>query len=279
MAETTKSGTDLLVLGAGHLGERVILRWKDAFPTAGILAETATTSRHARLSRHGISIRLREHDDPACFSNVLVSLPPSAVGDYRNEMERAVRLWNGVGRLVMVSSTAVYAEEKGGSCHEGSELARNPRAVRLLEAEACITAAKGIVVRMAGLYFLERGPQIVYLRTKESARRSDGLINLIHYDDAADLCLAALERGDPGGVYMGCDDEPIRRLVLAEAAFSAKVYAGRQSAERCAFHGQDGPVGRRCQNSFTRRALQWEPRYASFLRWLNLANTNPEILS
>jgi hypothetical protein len=274
MADSTKSGTDLLVLGAGHLGGRVVSLWQDALPTADILAETASTSRHGELSRDGVSVRLRKHDDPACFSNVLVSLPPSGAGDYRNEMERAVGLWNGAGRLVMVSSTAVYMEQDGGSCHEGALLAQSSRALRLLVAEECITAAGGIVVRMAGLYDLYRGPHIVYLRTRESPRRPEGLINLIHYDDAAELCLAALKRGESDGVYIGCDDEPIQRLALTEAAFNAEVYAGKRSGERCKFNGHDGPLGRRCCNTRTRLALGWQPRYASFLMWLDLVNSN-----
>ena len=114
MSDSEMINSDLLVVGAGHLGLRVVRGWRRAFPPARVLAETRSPNRHPELSRLGAGVRLRDDPVPSPFSNVLVSLPPSAVDDYRREMERAVVLWSEQGRLVMVSSTAVYAEEDGG---------------------------------------------------------------------------------------------------------------------------------------------------------------------
>jgi nucleoside-diphosphate-sugar epimerase len=250
----------------------VVSLWRSAFVGSTVLAETRSLTRHAELAAMGATVRLRGEEDPPPTANVLVALPPSAVEDYTREVERAVSLWSEAGRLVLVSSTAVYAEEEGGICTERSPLARSPRATRLLNAEEVVLAAGGMVVRMAGLYDHHRGPHLVYLRTQESKRRPDGLINLIHYDDAADLCLAALARGDSHAVYVGCDDEPIQRQALVDATTAADGFLTRANAHRCTFTGRDGPLGRRCDNSDTRAALGWTPRHPSYLSWLESAS-------
>ena len=82
------------------------------------------------------------------------------------------------------------------------------------------------------------------------------MLNLIHYDDAADLCVQALRGGDSGAVYLGCDDEPITRQTLVD-----------EIEADCTFNGRERPIGRRCVNTLTRRSLGWEPRFRSFTRW------------
>jgi nucleoside-diphosphate-sugar epimerase len=268
MSDPETVGCDLLVIGAGHLGLRVLGSWRRAFPAARVLAETRSASRHAELGHLGADVRLRDDPEPSRYSSVLVSLPPSAVDDYRQEMERAVRLWSGTGRLVMVSSTAVYAEEDGGLCEEDSPLAATPRARRLLEAEAVIHAAGGIAVRLAGLYDEHRGPHMVYLRTETSTRRPDGFINLIHYDDAAELCTVALRKGESGATYVGCDDKPMPRQALVTATWASDRFSRPGTSRQCVFTGKEGPLGRRCQNDRTRKLLGWKPRYPSFSDWL-----------
>lgn len=268
MPETQTSSHELLVIGAGRLGGRVASLWRGDFPNATIVAETKSARRHPQLLSKGVEARVNSDQDQRKFHNVLASMPPSAVRDYRFEMQRAVDLWSGMGRLVMVSSTAVYAEVNGGICEEGSKLANDPRAERMLAAESEIIDAGGIVVRMAGLYDRDRGPHIVYLQTRKSNRRPDGVINLIHYDDAAELCVAILRRGEPGEVYLGCDDAPITRQELVELTVTSKFYGGGDSSNHCNFIGTDGPRGRRCKNSRTRSALRWQPRVASFPQWL-----------
>lgn len=270
MSDSGVVDSDLLVIGAGHLGLRVVMRWRRVFPQARVLAETKSPNRHPELSRFGADVRLRDDPSPSPFSNMLVSLPPSVVDDYRREMKRAVRLWSGNGRLVMISSTAVYAEEDGGLCEEDSPLGLTPRARRLLDAEETIRAAGGIVVRMAGLYDRHRGPHLVYLRTRTSARRPDGFINLIHYDDAAELCIAALRKGELGATYVGCDDEPTSRQSMVDAIWSSDVFSPPEGSHRCMFTGKTGPLERRCQNDQTRTLLGWKPRYSRFADWLGL---------
>jgi nucleoside-diphosphate-sugar epimerase len=218
--------------------------------------------------------RLRSDPDAPATPYVMFCIPPSSQDDYGAEALRAAALWRGGGRLLITSSTAVYAEQDGGRCVEGSPLASSPRAIRLRDAEEHLLSAGAAVVRLAGLYDQHRGPHRVYLRTPTSPRRPDGLISLIHYDDAAGLCVRALLRGRAGSIYLGCDDHPITRQELARATVRSRRYrTAAGSPPVCSFTGSEGSRGRRCDNTWTRQTLDWEPLHRRFLDWLEVVET------
>jgi nucleoside-diphosphate-sugar epimerase len=262
--------TDLLVIGAGALGRRVGRLWLARHSRARVFAETRSDRLHPTLREDGMIPRLRSAPDPPAMPTVLFSVPPSSQDDYAAEAVRAASLWRGDGRLLITSSTAVYAEQDGGRCVEGSPLADSPRSIRLRDAEDRLLAAGAMVVRLAGLYDHDRGPHRVYLRTRTSPRRPDGLISLIHYADAARLCVQALSRGQAGAIYLGCDDHPITRQELVRAVVRSRRYrAANGPPQACRFTGAEGPPGRRCDSAWTRQALGWEPTHRRFLDWID----------
>lgn len=251
---------DLIVIGAGTLGARIGVLWRERFPRARVVAVTRTDLRFAQLRELGFEpVLAGDAIDPAPFAAFCV--PPSVAGKYSEEARRALRCWNGEGAFVMTSSTAVYPDDDGAVCREDSPTVDTPRARELLDAEAPVLAAGGCAVRLAGLYDADRGPHRVYGRMATSDRRPDGLINLIHYDDAASLCVAALDAEVRGRVLIGCDDAPITRVDLV----SALEFTG---AAACRFTGRDGPLGRRLDNTATRAVLGWSPRFSSFADWI-----------
>ena len=74
--------------------------------------------------------------------------------------------------------------------------ANNPRLERLLKAEHACIEAGGCCLRLAGLYNLQRGAHNFWLTSgKEIQGIESGIVNLLHYDDAAGACLAALKAG------------------------------------------------------------------------------------
>jgi len=251
----------LLVVGAGCLGRLVGEQWRQRGP---VLAETKTEARHESMRQAGLVPRLRGSEPPPPTSYVVFSVPPSAVEDYPAEASRAVSLWQGGRGLVMVSSTGVYAVSE--SVREKSPTADTSRSKLLLDAERVVLEAGGVVVRMAGLYNALRGPHQVYLRRESSPRGPDGLINLIHYDDAATLVIAALTRGVPGTVYLGCDNHPITREDLLAATLASPRFRG-SGAIGCRFEGATGQPGKTCDGGWTRIQLGWEPLHSSFRAW------------
>ena len=86
-------------------------------------------------------------------------------------------------------------------------------------------------------------------------------MNLIHYDDAASLVVAALTNGSKSTVYLGCDNNPRTRQALADAA-------GAAMGGECKFTGgpdSPGGSGRAMNNAWTREALGgWEPKWSTF---------------
>lgn len=259
MMKTTASQTvpapSLLVVGAGRLGAHVAALWQHRFPGGLVLAETRSSTRHSELRAQGLAVRTIADESPPPVSHLLFSVPPSEISDYRAATLRALSLWNGEGRFLFVSSAAVYAEERGGEVHENSAVVLNARTERLLVAEAAVRDARGMVIRLAGLYDRARGPHRVYFHTAESSLRPDGLINLIHYDDAANLCLAALTLGQPLATYLGSDQAPLTRTALVERTRACGLFEPHELGEPTRFTGQGGPLGKRLDGRWSRQEL------------------------
>ena len=132
---------------------------------------------------------------------VLFSASPSGNDDYAGAVASALEYWDRDapgGRFVFTSSAGVCAEQDGGVVTETSPVGSGPRSERLLAAEKAVLAAGGCVVRLAGLYLEGRGAHNYWLTQEEVAQRPDGLINQIHYRDAANAAVAALLRGSAG---------------------------------------------------------------------------------
>lgn len=242
----------LLIVGAGRLGARVGQQWDGE-----VTAETLTDRSHAALKKQGMMPRLKSLEGR--FENVLFAVPPTSSNEsYEEEVKRALFLWKRRGSFLFVSSTGVYEEDEGGIVSEISLEGTSERALRLLAAEDLVEKQKGIVVRLAGLYDSHSGPHRVFLNKETSDLRGDAWINLIHYDDAAKLCLKILDKGETT-TFLGCDSTPLTRQELSRLA--GKLTAG---APACQFLGIAGPLGKRCDNSFTRNVLHWTAQWESF---------------
>lgn len=66
----------------------------------------------------------------------------------------------------------------------------NERIARLAGAEAAVLEVGGNVVRLVGLYHANRGAHSFFFKKGEISRRPDGILNLIHYEDAASISVA-----------------------------------------------------------------------------------------
>jgi nucleoside-diphosphate-sugar epimerase len=144
--------------------------------------------------------------------------------------------------------------------------ASNPRIARLLDAETAALGKGGCVLRLAGLYDLQRGAHNYWLTkvTTEIAGGPDGVINLLHYEDAAAACLAALlaEKSVVAKqVFLLSDGNPMSRRDICEAALQASVYRGLPMPP---FGRSDGNKIKLYDGSWSNAQLQWTPKYESF---------------
>ena len=273
-AATTTSSKDLLIVGPGVLGRLVAAQWREAHPTARIVGETSTKDNHDALRALGIEPRDREEGmaDEGTFPFVLFAAPPSGSDDYPGELARAGDRWSGEGTFLFTGSAAVYDVEEG-ACDEDSPLktlGMSDRSDRLLASEDVVLSRGGCVVRLVGLYHAHRGAHHHFLKIQTVPRWGDKIINLIHYEDAADISCAILKgtTNDDGSssyfrskAFLGADGHPVSFQALTDATLSSDKYRGA-----CKFVGEpDGPEGKRVSNQKTRDALGgWKPKHASF---------------
>lgn len=113
------------------------------------------------------------------------------------------------GRLLFTSSTSVYGEHFGAWVDEDSATGNETFAQRaLLEGEALIQRAGGIVVRFGGIYGPGRTALLHRIRHGE-ARCAEGVYsNRIHQADCARVLAHLLQLRQPAACYVAVDEEP-----------------------------------------------------------------------
>eukprot|EP00466_Bigelowiella_natans_P015912 jgi/Bigna1/34229/e_gw1.4.106.1 len=265
----------LLIVGCGTLGERVGRLWKKQYPNTDVIGETRGTSRHQSFESHGITPRLADAEGTDIqYPFVVFSAPPSSSTDYVASVKKAIDQWDKSGAFVFTSSGGAYAEENGGIVKENSptkDIEKNPRTKLLLDSEQAVLDAGGTVLRLAGLYTLQRGAHSYWLQRAQVSGSPEGLINLIHYDDAAELVVSALEAKEAarGSIFLGSDDKPVTRQQICEAALSHPSYGSK--FQMPTFTAQFGAKGKRYDNSATRETLKWQPKFKSFDEFMSQA--------
>ena len=142
---------------------------------------------------------------------------------------------------------------------------------RFVNAEKIVTDAGGCALRLAGLYLLQRGAHSFYFSTDKPIQGNpDGLVNLLHYDDAASSCLAALKAGPSvcrGQTFLISDGQPQTRKQICESTLKSAAYRGRPMPTFASEPDPSQP-GKRYDGSFSNQALQWKPTYESFDKFM-----------
>jgi nucleoside-diphosphate-sugar epimerase len=248
------------VLGCGWLG----------LPLAGALyaaryrvhGSTRSSERFPALVEAGVfpfRVHLMpdwEGDDPAAFlaADILVlAFPPgrrqpAGFASYPAKMDTVTEKLAGsrVDRVLMVSSTAVYADTGGEVTEEKAGLGDlGASGAAVWQAEERVRAIPGVratVVRMAGLYGYDRKPGR-FLAGREKVAGPRGSVNLIHRDDAVGVLLAVLRLNVWGVALNACADvhpersafytEQARRLDLPAPTFDEAVpFSGKSVSNR-----------------------------------------------
>lgn len=234
------------------------------------------------------------------FNHCVFCAPPSGFEDYPSAIKGAIEgLWMGQteeninGAFAFTSSGGIYGSgddvDVSPTVTESSPLPSNPtpRIEKLVNAENEVLKQKGgSVLRLAGLYLLDRGAHNFWLGdtaelTKaEIAGRSDSLINLLHYDDAAGSVVAALKKTiqtsnldddsqDGGKVFLISDGNPLTRLQICESSLKHERYADRTIPKFLGSKENGDPIGKIYDGSYTNNYLNWKPKYESFDKFMS----------
>mmetsp|Transcript_58809 Transcript_58809/g.143857 ORF Transcript_58809/g.143857 Transcript_58809/m.143857 type:complete len:270 (-) Transcript_58809:1009-1818(-) len=232
---TTSSSTlhqtgqnECAVIGVGVLGTSLCKQLLESpqFQDWKITGITKTTNRHSEIMEEvsGSSYGKQDSEDGRFslttmdevvsssskkkYQHCVFCAPPSGFEDYPGAVRVAANeLWAGPdngGVFVFTSSGGIYGpgDSTMVTVSEDSPIPDpkgNPRSERLQSAEAVVKEVGGTSLRLAGLYTLERGAHNFWLMSgkPEVGGRSDGLVNLLHYDDAAGSVVAALQISNP----------------------------------------------------------------------------------
>ncbi len=217
---------------------------------------------------------LLSHYNGQSFKDVVFCAPPSGFENYAQAVkDAATQLWSGPssgGSFVFTSSGGVYEGIDGEIVNEESatiDPEKNPRQGRIVYAEKEAIESGGCVLRLAGLYTLERGAHNYWLEKCPDgvAGREDGIVNLLHYDDAASACVAALKIGAAATskqTFLISDGNPTTRKGICESALKSKRY--REFLMPTFLGPADGLKGKVYDGSKSNGALKWKPTYNSF---------------
>jgi len=167
----------------------------------------------------------------------------------------------------MTSSGGVFLEDDGGICVETSPVTDSPRALKLLAAEKA-ALRYGAVLRLAGLYNLNRGAHVVWLQKERVDAVAESLVN-------------ALEgRLEKGKLYLAADMHPRSRQAIADAAQQHPKFC---DMSRVTFTGSPqnsrGPKGkgRVYDCSYTMETLDWHPRYPTIEDYFSSQQDDEEL--
>jgi nucleoside-diphosphate-sugar epimerase len=122
-------------------------------------------------------------------------------------------------RVVYTGSTGVFGQRDGRDVDEETPPApASATAEVLVEAEALVRTAGGVVVRLSGLYGPERAGIVDRVRAGRLALGAgdEAWMNFCHQADAVSFVLGAVERADAGAILHGSDAEPPRRREVVE---------------------------------------------------------------
>lgn len=154
-------------------------------------------------------------------------------------------------RLIYISSTGVYGERGGEWVDENTP--PNPETGTgkiLLEAEKQIIASgfPSIIFRVSGIY----GPGRNRIESKRESK-SERYTNMMHVEDIVRAVALLFEKGKPGEIYLGVDEEPV--------LLSQLYHFLRKNPDGLIKENQF--LGKRCRNTKL-KSLGFKFRYPTF---------------
>lgn len=251
-----------IIAGAGDLGTRV------ANALCNAAHDVISISRSAREPRSGIRSIAADLNTgagltklPQQADNLVFCVAP----DTRTQASYRLLYVDGLQRLLMqcqfqrvvlVSSTAVYAQDAGEWIDEQSlALAESFNGKILLEAEQlCGQHRQGIAVRLTGIY----GPGRNWMQRRAQAGDSGRAhwTNRIHVEDAATAIEHVLGLATPDKLYCVNDECP-----ALESEVLSWLRVPDASVEPSGYEVQ--ATGRRVRNDLL-RSTGWRPKYPGY---------------
>lgn len=211
----------ILIIGCGDIGLRVARQLSRSYH---VFALTSQKNRFPELRNVGVTPVLGDLDQPNSLwrlsglaETVIHLAPPQNSGQRdhrtRNLLSILAHGKHAVRRLIYVSTTGVYGDQRGAQVSESSPVKpQSERAKRRVDAELALRLwglAHGVsitILRVPGIYAADRLPiERIQAGTPALLPDEDAYSNHIHSDDLARLICASIYRGKPQRVINACD--------------------------------------------------------------------------
>lgn len=244
----------LLVAGAGSLGLRVANLWKYAADNKdSILCETRSLTKQKLICRLGFKHEIALSSDQST-ERLLICIPPHI--NICDQLELYFKRWNRIGPAVYISSTGVYSDVIEGWVDENSPV---NLASQLYEAEEVAKSHGSHILRLAGLYDCKRGPHIFWQKQGSSPLNPNGIVNLIHRQDAASAIFKVLNSSIRNNIWNISDGAPITRKEIADQ------WAQSLNRESCRFLSTDSSSKlKKISHDKFSKEFEWSPRWKNF---------------
>lgn len=163
-------------------------------------------------------------------------------------------------RIVLVSSTSVFAAEDDATVDESSPVRTDGNAAHIVAGESIVRArAGGVVLRLAGIYGPERTRMIRMVKDGTARVSKSGPIgNRIHRDDCAGaiahlLALPTSEAPTPESLFVGVDHAPVElaevyRWIASELGLPPPIESDELDARGKESLARGGSARKRCDN-------------------------------
>lgn len=218
-----------LILGCGYTG--LVLAQALTFAGRPVVGTTRSDTRASVIRSRGAKPLLLDMEDLSGLDRlrgrveaVVSCVPPrrredGTFEDHHGELLERVGS-DHLRAFVYVSSTSVYGDQGGATVTEQTPCTPDsPRGEARLrvEREVLQSGLPAMVVRPSGIY----GPGRSQLHRIASRRyrlvgEGAAITNRIHVGDLSAILQAALERGEPGQVYLASDARPVSQREVAD---------------------------------------------------------------
>lgn len=190
--------------------------------------------------------------------------PASYERTYVTALERTLASFDRAGarleRVVLVSSTSVFAAEDDAIVDESSPTRTDGTAAHIVRGESIVRSREGgIVLRLAGIYGPERNRMVRMVRDGTARLARSGPIgNRIHRDDCAGAVAHLLALPSPSDLYVGVDHAPVElaevyRWIAAQLGLPPPPESDELDARGKESLARGGSARKRCSN---RRLLE-----------------------
>ncbi len=168
-------------------------------------------------------------NDPGFFKCdiLLISIPPGRKDGSTESFPKKMKILrsaidiNGIKKVIFISSTSVYPENKKMVKEEDAINPNKRSGELLLEAEQVLQSARQFdltILRFAGLIGLDRNP-LNFLKKDKTGKSSNMPMNLIHVDDGIGVILSVIQNKLWNNIFNACCDEhPTRHAFYSLAA-------------------------------------------------------------